>query len=106
MLCEELTTDNIAYSSRAMLVEFTDELEGPRPTSIATSRNAEADLAKVLLAALQTGWQPWVTDDETGVGERDIELVMSQTQVSRAKAVKALKENDCDIVNAIMDLSM
>lgn len=73
MLCEELTTDNIAYSSRAMLVEFTDELEGPRPTSIATSRNAEADLAKVLLAALQTGWQPWVTDDETGVGEIELD---------------------------------
>lgn len=44
--------------------------------------------------------------DETGVSERDIELVMSQTQVSRAKAVTALKANDNDIVNAIMELSM
>ena len=37
---------------------------------------------------------------------RDIELVMQQASVSRAKAVKALKDNDGDIVNAIMDLSM
>ena len=44
--------------------------------------------------------------DESGVTEKDIELVMSQTQASRADAVKALKANDCDIVNAIMDLSM
>merc|ERR550539_2343664 len=32
-------------------------------------------------------------DDETGVEEKDIELVMSQANVSRAKAVKALKNN-------------
>ena len=44
--------------------------------------------------------------DATGVSERDIELVVSQTQVSRAEAVKALKANDGDIVNAIMELSM
>ena len=44
--------------------------------------------------------------DETGVEAKDIELVMSQANVSRAKAVKALKAADNDIVNAIMDLTM
>ena len=44
--------------------------------------------------------------DETGVEAKDIELVMSQASVSRAKAVKALKSNDNDIVNAIMELTM
>merc|ERR1719506_1137336 len=39
--------------------------------------------------------------DESGVEPKDIELVMSQAGVSRAKAVKALKTNDGDIVNAI-----
>mmetsp|Transcript_21740 Transcript_21740/g.60568 ORF Transcript_21740/g.60568 Transcript_21740/m.60568 type:complete len:191 (-) Transcript_21740:1899-2471(-) len=43
--------------------------------------------------------------DETGVENKDIELVMGQTQCSRAKAVKALKDNDSDIVNAIMSLT-
>merc|ERR1712178_42541 len=44
--------------------------------------------------------------DETGVEAKDIELVMSQANVSRGKAVKALKNNGNDIVNAIMELTM
>ncbi|CAH2007572.1 unnamed protein product [Acanthoscelides obtectus] len=44
--------------------------------------------------------------DESGVEEKDVELVMSQANVSRAKAVKALKNNSNDIVNAIMELTM
>ena len=34
--------------------------------------------------------------------DKDIELVMQQANVSRAKAVRALKNNSNDIVNAIM----
>ena len=44
--------------------------------------------------------------DETGVEDKDVELVMSQANVSRAKAIKALKNNQNDIVNAIMELTM
>ncbi|XP_038058410.1 nascent polypeptide-associated complex subunit alpha-like [Patiria miniata] len=44
--------------------------------------------------------------DETGVEAKDIELVVQQANVSRSKAVKALKNNDNDIVNAIMELTM
>jgi|EP00505_MAST-04D_sp_SCG-Rhode-Island_P001493 nascent polypeptide-associated complex subunit alpha len=44
--------------------------------------------------------------DETGVEAKDIELVMSQANVARGAAVKALKANDNDIVNAIMELTM
>uniref|UniRef100_A0A8W8NM79 NAC-A/B domain-containing protein n=4 Tax=Magallana gigas TaxID=29159 RepID=A0A8W8NM79_MAGGI len=44
--------------------------------------------------------------DETGVESKDIELVMSQANVSRSKAVKALRNNSNDIVNAIMELTM
>jgi len=40
--------------------------------------------------------------DENGIEAKDIELVMSQASVSRAKAVRALKNNQNDIVNAIM----
>lgn len=40
--------------------------------------------------------------DETGVDEKDIEIVMSQAVVSRPRAVRALKKNQNDIVNAIM----
>ena len=44
--------------------------------------------------------------DESGVEAKDIELVMSQANVARGAAVKALKANDNDIVNAIMELTM
>ncbi|MCJ1308508.1 GAL4 enhancer protein [Agyrium rufum] len=44
--------------------------------------------------------------DETGIEEKDIELVVAQASVSRKKAIKALKENDNDIVNSIMALSV
>jgi len=44
--------------------------------------------------------------DEAGIEAKDIELVMSQANVSRAKAVKALRNNQNDIVNAIMELTM
>ncbi|KAK6632981.1 hypothetical protein RUM43_012724 [Polyplax serrata] len=44
--------------------------------------------------------------DETGIEEKDIDLVMSQAMVSRGKAVKALKNNQNDIVNAIMELTL
>ena len=40
--------------------------------------------------------------DAEGVEDKDIELVMTQANVSRSKAVKALKNNSNDIVNAIM----
>ncbi len=44
--------------------------------------------------------------DATGIEDKDIELVMTQASVTRKKAIKALKENDNDIVNSIMALSV
>ncbi|KAI0007027.1 nascent polypeptide-associated complex, alpha subunit [Xylariaceae sp. FL0662B] len=44
--------------------------------------------------------------DAEGLEDKDIELVMSQANVKRNKAIKALKENDNDIVNSIMALSV
>merc|ERR1711937_358547 len=41
-----------------------------------------------------------------GVEEKDIELVMQQAGVTKTKAIKALKNNGNDIVNAIMELTM
>uniref|UniRef100_A0A915KQA4 NAC-A/B domain-containing protein n=1 Tax=Romanomermis culicivorax TaxID=13658 RepID=A0A915KQA4_ROMCU len=46
------------------------------------------------------------SDDEevdcSGIEEKDIELVMSQANVSRNKAIRALRNSQNDIVNAIM----
>ena len=41
-----------------------------------------------------------------GLQEKDIEMVMSQANVDRKKAISALKKNGGDIVNSIMDLTM
>ncbi|KAG8932096.1 GAL4 enhancer protein [Tulasnella sp. 418] len=43
--------------------------------------------------------------DETGLEPKDIEMLMSQANVSRAKAVRALKESGGDLINAIMAAS-
>ena len=40
--------------------------------------------------------------DATGIEEKDIEIVIQQSNVSRKKAIKALKNNNNDIINAIM----
>lgn len=43
--------------------------------------------------------------DETGVDEGDVQLIMKQAGCSRAKAAKALKETDGDLIEAIMSLT-
>lgn len=43
--------------------------------------------------------------DESGLDKDDINTIITQTNVSRGKAVKALRENNGDIVNAILSLS-
>ncbi|GMT00448.1 hypothetical protein PENTCL1PPCAC_22622, partial [Pristionchus entomophagus] len=45
-------------------------------------------------------------EDASGIEEKDIELVMSQANVTRNKAIRALRAADNDIVNAIMGLTM
>ncbi|CAK9437944.1 uncharacterized protein LODBEIA_P23220 [Lodderomyces beijingensis] len=43
--------------------------------------------------------------DESEFDSKDIDLIVEQTHVSRAKAVKALKNHKGDMVNALMELS-
>ena len=42
---------------------------------------------------------------EAGIDQKDIDLVMNQASVSREKAIEAIKKNQGDIVNAIMELT-
>lgn len=43
-------------------------------------------------------------EDEEGVPAKEIEIVMAQAGVDRKKAVRALKNNNNDIVNSIMEV--
>lgn len=45
-------------------------------------------------------------EDATGLDNKEIEMVMSQANATRNQAIKALKNNKGDLVNAIMELTM
>ena len=71
----------------------------------AAAPDADADAAPAADAAVVEAASDEAVD-ETGIEQKDIDLVVSQTNCSRAKAVAALKESGGDIVNAIMELTM
>ncbi len=68
---------------------------GPGIQNIESSGVADDDEITELEAAEDEG-----PVDETGVDAKDIELVVQQVGCSRAKAVKALKDNGGDLINA------
>lgn len=72
-----------------------------------TATTEEADALLVRPPAARTGDAAGSADgvDETGLEAKDIELVCRQTHASRAEAIRALRSNDGDIVNAIMELT-
>ena len=43
--------------------------------------------------------------DESGVDPKDIALVVDQAHCTRAQAIAALRNNNNDLVNAIMELT-
>lgn len=67
-----------------------EDTEANAPSSVAAAATAEEE---------EEDNEPV---DATGIEEKDIDLVVTQANVSRNKAVKALKNNNNDIVNAIM----
>jgi len=80
------------------------ELKGAAPATTAGAP-AAAPAATPAPAAAPAASDNEVVD-ETGVEAKDIELVMSQTNATRAKAVKALKNHKNDIVEAIIELTV
>jgi len=69
-------------------------------------KTAQAPAAAAAPAAADAADEEDGDVDESGLDENDIQMVIDQANVSRAKAVKALKNNDGDIVNSIMELTM
>jgi nascent polypeptide-associated complex subunit alpha len=69
---------------------------------------AAQQYSKVQSAAPTAGAKPGAAEDtdETGVSDDDITIVMGQANCTRGQAVAALKNNDNDIVNAIMELTI
>lgn len=84
-------------SQQAQVAAAAEKFKAPQ-TSLATDANT-------VVAPIQEESEEEDIDD-TGVEDEDVDLVMSQANVSRGKAIKALKNNQNDIVNAIMELTM
>merc|ERR1711918_201463 len=69
----------------------------------AQATSAAVEQFKAPGAGLDMGGDDDDGDEDAGdIEEQDIKLVVNQAGVSRAKAIKALKEHK-DVVNAIMD---
>merc|ERR1712078_805423 len=64
-----------------------------------------ADLSKAPELVEEVNGDDDGDEDAGDLDENDIELVVKQAGVSRGKAIKALKLNEKDVVNAIMALS-
>ncbi|CAL9736920.1 nascent polypeptide-associated complex subunit alpha, partial [Monosporozyma servazzii] len=74
------------------------------PEAIQADMQAAADAIEGSAAPAATEGDD--EDEDAGdLSNDDIELVMQQANVTRGKAIKALKLHDADIVNAIMSLS-
>mmetsp|Transcript_142654 Transcript_142654/g.201792 ORF Transcript_142654/g.201792 Transcript_142654/m.201792 type:complete len:193 (-) Transcript_142654:42-620(-) len=92
----EAKSEDLSSASQAAAAK---QFRQPQPSEMAAAAAAAAT------PAAPASEEPEEEVDETGVEAKDIELVMSQAGCSRAKAVKALKENDGDLVNSIMSLT-
>merc|ERR1711985_193416 len=65
---------------------------------------AGGDMAKAAEAVEEVDGDDSGDEDAGDLDENDIDLVVKQAGVTKAKAIKALKSNDNDVVNAIMAL--
>ncbi|KAL7549082.1 hypothetical protein ACHAWF_012353 [Thalassiosira exigua] len=79
--------------------------------------DAEVDAAKEFLKQAEKKWEVITVDDSIDIDEEvagederepdeiDIQFIMIHAECSRAKAVKALKENDNYVAHALMSLT-
>lgn len=73
-------------------------------SKFASNKAASPSYETTTAAATPGGAEEQV--DESGIDPKDIGLVMEQAHCSKAKAVAALRNNNNDLVNAIMELTI
>ncbi|EPX72361.1 nascent polypeptide-associated complex alpha subunit Egd2 [Schizosaccharomyces octosporus yFS286] len=95
----KVTVEDMAAQARA----FSEAQKKNGEAGEGAAATEEAAPAKEEPAKIEEAEEPV---DDSGVDAKDVELVMAQANVNRAKAVQALKENNSDVVNAIMSLTM
>lgn len=99
------------FPQRLAKAQEAAQAEGVLPAGQdAVSKDPQSIQADMQAAADNAGKEAPADDDDEEVDESDlkaddIEIVMQQANVTRAKAAKALKAHNGDIVNTIMSLS-
>ena len=88
---EDLNSQAQASAAQQLVSQAQQQKEIPPPEEEAKGEVEEEDDGEEI--------------DEEGIEPKDIDLVMTQANVSRRKAVKALKNTNNDIVTAIMEVS-
>ena len=113
---EAKSDDTSAVSQAAAAKQFQQQQAAMMQSTAGITNSADSDNAMPSLDSLsaaldKSGIDGTASDaadvlDETGINPSDIDMVMSQAGCSRNAAIKALKENGNDLVNAIMSLSL
>lgn len=99
------SSDTHIIFGEAKIEDLSSQLQSQAAQQFKVPEAANVEANKANAPATITEAEEEGDVDETGVEPKDIELVMTQAGVTRAKAVKALKASDGDIVSAIMDLT-
>jgi len=98
------TSDTYIVFGEAKIEDLSAQAQASAAQQFAGSGDASEAVANTPAAKVEEVEEDGDVDEE-GIEPKDIELVVSQVQCTRAKAVSALKANNNDIVEAIMQLS-
>ncbi|KAJ2746623.1 hypothetical protein GGI20_001203 [Coemansia sp. BCRC 34301] len=101
----EARVDNLGKMMRPGAQQRGARAAAPAPAPAAVASPFDDAPAAVEVAAAKEDDEEEKSVDESGLESKDIELVMSQANCTRAKAVAALKNNENDLVGAIMELT-
>ena len=101
----EAKIEDLAAKQAALNQEqMRQQQQQQRSESKFTSNKTPTTSYDTTATATQGGAEEQV--DESGIDPKDIGLVMEQAHCSKAKAVAALRNNNNDLVNAIMELTI
>ena len=98
---QPMTIDEVATPDKTILAHL------PKMTLQKLQPNSYQSQSHSKLSAEDDGEES-TDDDDNGIKpeEKDIVQVMSQANVGRLKAIKALSKNTNDVVNSIMELEL
>ena len=97
------TTNTFVMSGETQLDESSSQAQAAAARNVTAAVTEEAAPAAAAPAADE---DDGVEEDAGDIADKEIDIVMTQANVSRNKAIRALKNNKGDIVNSIMELTM